>query len=348
MADLPPEIASLLRRPEVKSSHYVPKFYLDQWVRSPHGLAILRVKSNIVLPKYRTTKKLACGDYYYGNWSEKKDDASQVIEHGYHGPLESVFGEALPPLYRKIKGTERLTLADKTLLAHFISHMRLRGPAMREWVKIMQSKSMMRFLRQKYAERGDAIFDDFESAEGVSLPLGTRESYKRLLSGATDEFKMEPSNALHSRLMVEGQKHKAIEMMVYKWTVHINESSRPFITSDSPVCMGVNPEFATDPKPWDLHYMFPLSPELLLELKNVSRPTDPKQITRSTVTIASDYRIDAMNSVIAISAHRDAYAHDKDYLRALADRMPEEVKRMGIEPMPLSGWEPAEDFPIGP
>ena len=219
---------------------------------------------------------------------------------------------------------------------------------MREWIKVMQTKSMMRFLREKYAEKGDALFDEFEAASGKPLPPGTRESYKRFLSGATDEFKMEPSNALHSRLMMEGQKHKAVELLVYKWTAHINETSRPFITSDSPVCMGVNPAAASNPKPWDLEYMFPLSPELCLELKGVTEPTDKKQIIRSTVTIASDYRIDAINTIIAASAHRDAYAHDKGYLSALATKMPDEVKRMRIEPMPLSGWEPPEDFPVRP
>jgi len=222
---------------KIKIQHYVPRFYLNNFVIKPRKHSVYcydKTKSNYFVV---STKNIASESHFYDMPNEEEQRIEKALNL-----IESSFA----PVYEKILVNEdlgSLTSDEKETVALFVVAQELRTREHRETIADMMKQAKKRIYKETLSE-------EFKERYGIDK-WDTEEEVK----------------SLHLNMFKQIPLYTEITLQM-KWILFINRTPVPFWTSDHPVNR-FNP---VDAKPHGnlgllcrgIEIHFPLSPKMVL------------------------------------------------------------------------------------
>lgn len=205
--------------------HVVPKSYLKRFGKKNlnnkgYNLAVKQLKSNKIF--IDSVDNVAFRKNFY-DVSDKKD--SKHWEKFFSSEIEPLYGPDLTNIIASLtlsnKKNDILTVSQLVLLSKMISFQILRVPG---------------FLERRF-KNGEIMFDETinETSQWFQLP-------PEIIKSKLDDFVKNKDNFIRNMtipLIVDKDRlDKLSDVLAEKiWLIYFNNSSVPFITSDSPVVM---------------------------------------------------------------------------------------------------------------
>ncbi len=213
-----------------RKQHYVPQFYLKQWVDSEQGFYPLKIERKvppklIVFDKKSDPSRFCYENFFYAQHTGKEDESSQFIEKGF-AEIEAIFSKLLPKLESKILKYEQITEEEKYHLSEFMIFIWLRGKQYREQSQKM-SEYMMKEINKhtvQYCDKNPKI-----KAEMERLGLSKKDMIDFAEKG---EYGIDFGNMHHMSIMKDMYGFCNILSAKF-WRVYISTKGE-FITSDVP------------------------------------------------------------------------------------------------------------------
>ena len=222
---------------KVKIQHYVPRFYLNNFVIKPKKHSVYCYEKTKSKCFEVSTKKIASESYFYDLSNEEEQRIEEALNL-----IESSFA----PVYKKILVNEdlgSLTSDERETVALFVVAQEQRTREKRETIADTMKQLKQRLYRETRSE-------EFKERYGIDK-WDTEEEIKSL---HLSTFRQIP---LYTEITLQ-----------MKWILFINHTTMPFWTSDHPVNR-FNP---VDAKPYGnlgllckgIEIHFPLSPKMVL------------------------------------------------------------------------------------
>lgn len=295
-------------QPTVKQ-HFVPKFYLNNFVNDDNKVEILDCKNRRILSP-KSTSAICYSKYFYAVETGTHDEISQYIEDAFQ-QMEDNISTKIQYLIDTLGGTSKVEDDDKWLVSLLMSMLWLRNPKLREQINVM-NESMYKQMNEMifHTPYKDKFFDNFDKDTGNKTSQAFREEFIEMMKSGNYDLKF--NNAAHLQLL-NTIPNFANLLWGQNWRVYINNTETPFLTSDNPL-VETNPD---EPKSfWGFDFMsrihyFSLSPRICIV---ATRPIkgSVKTIKRKTLY---QYKDSDKNTVLflnlKISGHSNGFAYSK-------------------------------------
>jgi len=219
-----------VKKKMTKYQHFVPQFYLGNFVNHCNEVQVLDLKSmRCVNP--RGTKRICGMEFFYGVETGVEDAASQIVEDWFQ-KMESLIGGDLDPFVDKILNNKTIEIKDKWTIALLMSMLWIRGQEMRKQINRMVEETTKWMMEQEYSIHPDKKFDEYDKRIGTTTPPKLREQLKQIIVNKAYEIKS--TNAAHINNLNE---IPSVANLFYHqhWTVYISECSKHFLTTDNPL-----------------------------------------------------------------------------------------------------------------
>lgn len=296
-----------------KKQHYVPQFYLRQWVDETGCFYPIKIKTKIppklsISNKKSNPKNFCFEKFFYAQYTGQQDDISQFLEKNF-ADIEKVFSEKLSVLENKILNNQQITNEDKYHLSEFMIFFWLKG---KEY----------RLTSQKISE--DAIkqinklfvydIDRIPEAKAKMKRFGLTK--KDMIDFAEKgEYKIEFGNMHHLALMKDMYGFCNLLSAKY-WKVYISRNGE-FITSDTPYL-----DMATSKGFWGNDFLsreqsFVLSPKVII-IAQYPKNKSGKKIVRKDIS-SNKSLIQGMNYYRLMNSIQFGFHRNKQLLKELQE-----------------------------
>lgn len=296
--------------------HVVPKSYLKRFGKKNlnnkgYNIAVKQLKSNKIF--IDSVDNVAFRKNFY-DVSDKKD--SKYWEKFFSSEIEPLYGPEMTNIIASLtlsqKKNDVLTISQIHSLSKMISFQILRVPG---------------FLKRRF-EHGEIMFDETinETSQRFELHPETIKTILRDFVNNKNDFIRDMTIPL---IAEKGRLDKLSEVLADKiWLVYFNNSSVPFITSDSPVVMY---NFISNSVSYadngvgrdDTFIYYPLSSKILIKI--VPRNFwggNMKNLNNTLVFLSKDDTsfINLVNDVQVRHAEKQVFVHPdfRDYLKTIS------------------------------
>ncbi|KKW32147.1 MAG: hypothetical protein UY77_C0034G0022 [Candidatus Uhrbacteria bacterium GW2011_GWA2_53_10] len=278
----------------VVDQHFVPQFYLRRFVNADGFLERLVLPTATVL-KDPKSPKAECNDvFFYGAETGVADETSQHIEE-FWKLFEDAIAPELDAIEERVVSDQQMSPHDIDVLAHLAAMLWLRTPHFRETLNHNMGNLEKQMFQHRAAYPG--YTDHIWQVAKEKRPDMTREEADGIRQFILDgRYDMGFNNVMHHRMMVTAFEGFGNMFYGAKWRFYIANGDRMFVTSTAP-CIEVFPEQIGfyGPSFYCRKHLFPLSPRVLVEAMNPSRPG--KRVKRERVTEAQvfDFNLQQAN-----------------------------------------------------
>ncbi len=296
-----------------KKQHYLPEFYLKQFLNSQKLLNVYDKKNNRILKPF-APGGVGYEHFYYAVQTGVHDEISQHVESWLHAH-EDIISEQLPGIIETIHSQRQINEDQKYILATLMCLLWLRTPSMRNSLNQMH-EDLIKQIQQFNPERS---VDNYIKKTGVAMTINQRaELIETIKQG---KYKIHFSNIAHLRFMTQelGFNDQGFTNLFYghKWKMYLAKGKKRFITTDSPVIEWCPPpESFFGPTFLDRKKYFSLTPEIFIELlpphgsAKINRKTIYEQedsivqkfnlflVTRGSANFAYSNNVSALNEIV--------------------------------------------------
>ena len=269
-----------------KKQHYVPRFYLKNFVNQNGDLNVLNLKDERM--EKPTHDKSVCYEYYfYAAKTGMPDELSQYIEKVFH-PLENSIPKKLPDIINKIHKNQQILDDDRKIIANLMSMLWVRTPNMRNKIQQIANHTIkqVRKLNPKeniepYKIKNNIIHLDF-----INEVICNIDSFSNLFYNMN-------------------------------WIIYIARGKETFITSDSPVVEFYQPPTSPLESPnLKKTVFFPLTSQILIKLNFQSNLEKIKPII---IFEEDEMKIKSLNMIISNHSQKYAFSNNEKNLIELLD-----------------------------
>lgn len=232
-----------------KKHHYVPRWYLSNFINSSDGFLEVYDKSRNIWRRQKPKEVMVINNYYRQLWAPRGTDVNI---------LETILGNTIEPYAKNVfdKIIDRNT-GDQVDMAHLIAYIeaqRLRVPRVAEKAKKLTESLMLKFMHE-HPELKDIATELKKRRIKIKIKDSVRFEYMKTVLGIF-------SSVLPHML----------------WEIVCPEQGCSFLTTDSPVTL-YNPAFPPPFEPGIKHVgttvLFPMTPNHLLILNHPEKLSDP-------------------------------------------------------------------------
>jgi len=213
-----------------KKQHYVPQFYLRQWVDNEGGFYPIKIEQDeppvLKIFKNKSGPSSFCYEnFFYAQKTGVKDEVSQLFEEKF-AEIEAIFSNELPAIEKKIVNNEQITELDKYRLSECMLFLHFRGKKYRHDAEKMTDKLMKQMFqhRVQYMDK-DPKFEADMKKHGL-----TKEKMIEFVNG--EQYTVSLGNIQHLKIMDDIEGFCNLLTAKY-WKVYISRRSE-FITTDNP------------------------------------------------------------------------------------------------------------------
>lgn len=210
--------------------HYVPQFYLRQWVDDDGGFypaeVIRRQPPEVkIFPRKSNPRPFCFENFFYAQRTGEADEMSQEVERAFT-EIEGVFSKELPSIERKILNNEQISDADKYCLAQCMTFLHFRGKKYLDESKRMTNDMTKKMLQMhlRFADK-DPQMQKLLAEHGL-----TKEEMIESLEG--DRITIDLGNAHHLQILKDMEGFSNLLFAKF-WRILISREGS-FITSDAP------------------------------------------------------------------------------------------------------------------
>ncbi len=213
-----------------EDQHYVPQFYLKQWLDETGGFYPVKIEQKIppklkIFDKKSDQSRFCYENFFYAQHTGVEDEVSQVIEKKF-AEIEAIFSNELPVLEKKILNNEQITENEKYHLAECMIFLHFRGKKYLD-----QSKKMTDEVTKQMMKHWVHYIDKDPKSKAKMEELGlTKEQMVEYVNKG--EFTVDYGNVHHLRIMDDMRGFCNILSAKY-WKVYISRKGE-FITTDAP------------------------------------------------------------------------------------------------------------------
>lgn len=292
------------RPPQIsRKHHYIPVFYLKQWVGPDGKLCEFSRPYKEVKPR-RTHPDGTAYERNLYTVPELPPERADAIERIFMKSADDLAARALQSLRRH--RLAELTTRDRAAWARFIYSLVLRTP---EYLA-----RATRLIAEKMEESVDEVKDVYEERRGPGDPKTFEEFRAKFL---TSPYNMSPNRVLHHLIDSERVIQHICSM---RWdTALFHDLPHSFLTSDRPVIMTNGLAVP------EAHIVMPISPDQLFVA--TLDETSFKNI-QSMPTKLLAHRV---NSRVAEQARRFVYGVDDRQLRFISNRLGKKTPAYPLE-----------------
>lgn len=220
------------KKPEqiTEDQHYVPQFYLQQWLDETGGFYPVKVEEKKpprlkVFEKKADQSRFCYENFFYAQRTGVEDEISQIIEKEF-ARIEGIFSKELPILEKKILNNEHITEGDRYKLAQCMIFLHFRGKKYLD-----QSKNMTDHITKQMMRHWVHHMDKDPNAKAEMDKLGlTKEQMVEFVYKG--EFTVDYGNVQHLEIMKDMEGFCNLLFAKF-WRVYISHSG-DFITTDAP------------------------------------------------------------------------------------------------------------------
>jgi len=226
--------------------------------------------------------------FYFGRNTTEQDDISQDME-SILKVFEDYIGKNLPDTIKILPTSQAITFNEKLTISYLIVLIYLNNPLFRERIKSMQENAWKEQLKEIFSNDINSDFwNDFKK-EHPEITDRTILDLKEF-SDNPNNYRIHPDNIAHSQFFIQSVDDYINIFMKLHWTVFINKTSVPFITSTNPV-------IELPPNNWPEKYFYgppinlrrhiiSLSPNINIQIQGIHEGS--KWIHRKTIFSEKD------------------------------------------------------------
>jgi hypothetical protein len=215
--------------------------------------------------------------FYFGRNTQEQDDISQDME-SILKVFEDFIGKNLPDTIKIISTNKPIKFNEKFIISHLITLIYLNHPSFRTRIKSIQENI--------YKQELNLILQhDIDSEFWNELKIEHPE-----ITDNPNNYRIHPDNIAHSQFFIQSVDDYINIFMKLHWTVFINKTSIPFITSTNPV-------IELPPNNWPKKYFYgppifmrrhiiSLTPTIHIQIQGIHKGS--KLIRRKTIFLEKD------------------------------------------------------------
>lgn len=213
-----------------EDQHYVPQFYLRQWLDETGGFYPVKVEERIppklkVFDKKSDQSRFCYENFFYAQHTGVEDEISQIVEKQF-AEIEGIFSNELPLLEKKILNNEQITETEKYHLAECMIFLHFKGKKYLD-----QSKKMTDDVTKQMMKHWVHYIDKSPKSKAHMEELGlTKEQMVEFVNKG--EFTVDYGNMHHLQIMKDMEGFCNILFAKF-WRVYISRKGE-FITTDAP------------------------------------------------------------------------------------------------------------------
>ncbi len=298
-----------------EDQHYVPQFYLKQWLDETGGFYPIKIEGKIpprlsVFPQKSDQSRFCYENFFYAQHTGVPDEVSQLIEKKF-AEIESVLAKELPLLEEKIIKNEQITESDKHRLAQGMIFLHFRGKKYLDESKKMTDQMTKQMMRHSLPYIGKS---PESKAKMEELGLTEEELAKYVNKG---EFTVDYGNLHHLQIMDDMEGFCNLLRAKY-WKVYISRDGQ-FITTDAPYL-----DIPLSDTMWGNDFLsreqsFILSPRVKI-IMMYPKNDGGKKIIRKDIT-GDTLMIQKMNVHSLMNSIRFGFHKDRDLLTNLEETL---------------------------
>ncbi len=294
-----------------EDQHYVPQFYLKQWVDEGGGFYPMKVEGRTppkvsIFTQKSNPSRFCYENFFYAQHTGKGDEVSQMVEKTF-AEIEAIFSKELPLIEKKILNNEQITDEEKYYLAQCMTFLHFRGKKYLDDSKRMTDEMMKQVL-----QRSVHFFDKDPKAKAKMEELGVtkEEMIKFAYEG---KYTVDFGNIHHLRIMEDMQGFSNLLFAKY-WRVYLSREGN-FITTDAPYLdLPLSKEF------WGNDFLsreqsFVMSPRVVI-VATYPKNESGKKFVRKDIT-GKQALIQQLNVHSLMHCIRFGFHKDKDLLLQL-------------------------------
>ncbi|HTK33007.1 MAG TPA: DUF4238 domain-containing protein [Candidatus Paceibacterota bacterium] len=213
-----------------EDQHYVPQFYLKQWLDPTGGFYPVKIEEKIppklkIFDKKSDQSRFCYENFFYAQHTGVADEVSQVIEKKF-AEIEAIFSNELPILEKKIVNCEQISESEKFHLAECMIFLHFRGKKYLD-----QSKKMTDEVTKQMMKHWVQYIDKSPKSKARMEESGlTKEQMVDYVHKG--EFTVDYGNMHHLQIMKDMGGFCNILSAKF-WRVYISHEGH-FITTDAP------------------------------------------------------------------------------------------------------------------
>jgi hypothetical protein len=305
-------------KPEPKTEHYVPQFYLKYFTDAADQIYVFdkwdgrRFRTNI--------SNIAAENYFYDirEIDEQPELDKKIVERELQR-IESFYANEYHKLVDTIDKRRAITGEMVHSFSYYLTLQLLRTKHSREWI----ASGWKRF--------GQLMLDTMISqGKGPPPPEGIEVRPGDVILEILPEAKPE----IQSRFMFDPQTLHGFAGILARhiWFVGINKSSQPFYTSDHPVATVPNKELGklgyTGIAAPGVEIDFPITPDYTLVLLEKSFYEASQEVDRKYVEVGKQ-KVKDLNLTQLVNSYRQLYSKTPNVVlpRLICRKYPELCKR---------------------
>lgn len=232
-----------------KKHHYVPRWYLSNFINSSDGFLEVYDKSRNIWRRQKPKEVMVINNYYRQLWAPRGTDINI---------LETILGSTIEPnakdVFDKIIDRKTIDQVDVANLIAYIEAQRLRVPREAQKAKKLTEALMLQFIHE-HPKLTDIAAELKKGRIKIEIKDSVRFEYMKTVVGIF-------SSVLPHML----------------WEIVCPEQGYSFLTTDSPVTL-YNPAFPPPFEPGIKHVgttvLFPMAPNYLLIFNHPEKLSDP-------------------------------------------------------------------------
>lgn len=214
------------KQKNTKKQHYVPQFYLRQWIDATGGFYPMEVKTKTpplfnIFKNNSNPSRFCFENFFYAQQTGIEDDFSQILETKF-AEIEAKHSLQLPQLEKKILNNEQITDKDKYALAEMMIFFHFRGKKYLD-----QSKKMTDYISKETIKL--IAHDIITKPEMKELELTAEQIIKHTEEG---RYTTSYGNDLHLSILNDMDGFSNLLFNKY-WKVYLSRKGE-FITTDAP------------------------------------------------------------------------------------------------------------------
>ncbi|MEP2772982.1 MAG: DUF4238 domain-containing protein [Fulvivirga sp.] len=263
---------------KVKTQHYVPRFYLEEFSSNEQIWAFDKTNKNVFKSNI---SNVASENYFYDSQTLDELSGEQFIEKTLSG-IEGILASKLRSIIARINEQQtryKIDEADRIALSELFLVQLIRTKEMRNNMELSK-KTLLEELHTKGFTDTSAYIDS---------EINSKDDHLKFIITAL--AKTESYDVMYDKV----------------WVVYYNTSKHKFYTSDSPTCKHMHDDIT--PNIYEL--FMPLSPTI--GVSALSRQNRLHPLELRTINISNTENVKFLNSLTIYNSHRFIFNKFNDF-----------------------------------